>query len=145
MDPTDAAKALFIKALKRYNVDKQMSEEDLEAMGPEGYGYILTNNFIYSSWCDEIGVYSGIECEPPFLHFKFAILPSRYQVACLFKCHIYRQLLTTNEHQNVFRQFQGDEGVSIAALPPPSRLFTLLICFARISEQTASEDHQQPL
>jgi len=119
MDPAVAAKALFIKVLKLYNVDKQMSEEDLEALGPEGYGYILTNNFAYQAWCDEIGVYSGIECEPGFIRFKFAILPSRFQIACVFTSQMYRQFLTTSEHRKVFRPFQGDQGVSIAALPPP--------------------------
>ena len=112
-DPAMTAKALFIKVLKRYNVDKQMSEDDLEALGPDGYGYILTNNFAYQACCDEIGVYTGIECESPFIHFKFAILPSRLQMACLFTSHMYRQFLTTTEHIKVFRQFQGDEGVSI--------------------------------
>jgi hypothetical protein len=113
IDPVEAAKAIFIKVLKRYNVDKQMSEDDLEALGPDNYGYIITNNFAYEAWCDEIGVYTGIECEPPFIRFKFAILPSRLQMACLFTSHMYRQLLTTAEHMEVFRQFQGDEGVSI--------------------------------
>lgn len=118
MDPTDAAKALFIKVLKLYNVDKQMNEDDLEALGPDGYGYIVTNNFAYQAWCDEIGVYTGIECEPPFIHFKFAILPSRLQIACVFTSHVYRQFLTTDEHMKVFCQFQGDGGVSMEPQVP---------------------------
>ena len=117
-DHTVAAKELFIKVLKLYNVDKQMSEDDLEALGPDGYGYVLTNNFRYENWRDEIGVYTGIECEAPFLRFKFAILPSRFQIACLFTSHMYGQFLATVEHEEVFRQFQGDEGVGIS--PPPN-------------------------
>ena len=67
----------------------------------------------YDRWESQIGAKCrGREMDNGRLEFRFAILPTHYQLACLFTTEFGRQLERINDQKGWISiwAFQGDEG-----------------------------------
>ena len=112
-DRLKQAEMAYKKLLNAFENGQQLFEEDM--LEQHAYADVHVDWDTLDRWESEIGARRrGRELDNWRLEFRFAILPTHYQLACLFTTEFGRQLYREND-QKCWRSvwaFQGDEGQS---------------------------------
>src|SRR5436190_22937032 len=97
-DRLKQAEMAYKKLLMAFENRQQLFEEDM--LEQHAYADVHVDWATYDRWESEIGAKCrGREMDNGRLEFRFAILPTHYQLACLFTTEFGRQLERINDQK----------------------------------------------